>query len=393
MFFEGEHITGSLDLILQSGDPIHSISISIKGKLTTGPNIHDAQVFLDKMTLLWNRSMGNPRLPSCSSESPPKFTSKLLGDYYWPFSIHLPREVTLWSAEGLGEQNFRLPETFMERLTRASVHYEMTVLITRGILRSDSRIETKIAYFPCTRPSPPSRLQQIAYQQGSRLPGPESDPDGWFTHDLTVRGTLRGRAILANCQFSLARPLCYTRGGVIPLKITLETPDTGALTALAAPGAIRVVLKRTMHFPLASATSSDASGITLQTQTTEIAEAVWWPRNRGRGTEGIIEEEDEEVNLSHRCCLDGEIAIPREAKPNSSMAHFSIDYSVVFEPFAATGFYPAHDEPMVEEPIEVATLFPHGPRPRSCAPAGTRTIKKERKPSMIFLEPPSRIFV
>lgn len=53
------------------------------------------------------------------------------------------------------------------------------------------RVQTMIAYVPITRPTPPSPLRQLAYQENSPLLGPEADPQGW--EQLTpfvVRGTV-----------------------------------------------------------------------------------------------------------------------------------------------------------------------------------------------------------
>lgn len=64
--------------------------------------------------------------------------TKLLGHCVWKLSIVLPRAVTLPSS--LGEPGpFRLPETFLERHTRASIQYDLGILISRGKLRADSQ--------------------------------------------------------------------------------------------------------------------------------------------------------------------------------------------------------------------------------------------------------------
>ena len=88
-------------------------------------------------------------------------------------------------------RSFRLPETFLERQTRVSVQYDLTIIVSRGKLRADNRIKTAFGYVPSSRPDAPSLLRQIAYQQFLPVPGPLSDPEGWKTmRPVSVRGTM-----------------------------------------------------------------------------------------------------------------------------------------------------------------------------------------------------------
>jgi hypothetical protein len=59
------------------------------------------------------------------------------GRYAWPFSIPIPREVTLPMGGHLS--TFRLPESFLERQTRVTVLYEISVTVSRGMFRPDSQ--------------------------------------------------------------------------------------------------------------------------------------------------------------------------------------------------------------------------------------------------------------
>jgi hypothetical protein len=113
-----------------------------------------------------------------------------MGHCVWPLSIVLPRTMSVPS--GSGEMRpFRLPETFLERQTRVSVQYDLTIIVSRGKLRADNRIKTAFGYVPSTRPEAPSLLRQLAYQQFLPVPGPLSDPEGWKTmRPVAVRGTM-----------------------------------------------------------------------------------------------------------------------------------------------------------------------------------------------------------
>jgi len=66
------------------------------------------------------------------------------------------------------------------------------------------RIKTAFGYVPNTRPDPPSLLRQLAYQETSPLPGPESDPIGWKTlRPFVSRGVLfQNRAVGVQCTVS-----------------------------------------------------------------------------------------------------------------------------------------------------------------------------------------------
>jgi hypothetical protein len=84
--------------------------------------------------------MPNPR-DANSGAAGSHYHGKLSGDYHWPFSISLPKEVTLADpARKHGAvQTYRLPQTFLERTMRASVYYELCVHIARSTFRVDNK--------------------------------------------------------------------------------------------------------------------------------------------------------------------------------------------------------------------------------------------------------------
>jgi hypothetical protein len=45
-------------------------------------------------------------------------------------------------------------------------------------------------------------------------------------------------------------------------------------------------------------------------------------------------------------------------------------YFVVLFPFDAVGFDPADSHPLIEQPVEMTTLYGSGPRPKRFAPPG-----------------------
>lgn len=60
-------------------------------------------------------------------------------------------------------------------------------------------------FIPATRPDPPSRLRQLAYQENSPILGPEADPDGWKTASaIKIQGTLfSARDVEVICRVSV----------------------------------------------------------------------------------------------------------------------------------------------------------------------------------------------
>lgn len=176
------------------------------GRIITGSQIDDCFVFLNLTQPIWAKSKETPRIPSPSEGAS---STKLIGHCVWPLSIPLPRTATVPSGSG-EMRSFRLPETFLERNTRVSVQYDLTINILRGKLRTDNRfvliyfaihicnmriysarIKTAFGYIPSSRPEAPSILRQLAYQQFLPIPGPTTDPEGWKTlRPVTIRGTM-----------------------------------------------------------------------------------------------------------------------------------------------------------------------------------------------------------
>lgn len=152
-FLEGDKITGSVTLDLSSCEKILGVSIlvsavfrgvlhldfivQIRGQIITGPQNKDRLYFLDTSTPLWVKGMANPR-----DSDPVAHHGQLSGDYHWPFSISLPKEVTLPDPSGKPPgalKTYHLPQTFLERTTRASVYYELFVHIARSTFRVDNK--------------------------------------------------------------------------------------------------------------------------------------------------------------------------------------------------------------------------------------------------------------
>ncbi|KDR78972.1 hypothetical protein GALMADRAFT_63777 [Galerina marginata CBS 339.88] len=349
-FFEKENITGLLELEAERGDSIQAITATVTGRIITGSGVDDCFVFLNQTQPIWSKSSDSPRVPSPSGSTS---GNKLLGHCVWPLSITLARTATVPS--GSGElQSFRLPETFLERQTRVSVQYDLTIVVSRGMLRADNRIKTAFGYVPSSRPDPPSLLRQLAYQQFMPLPGPLSDPEGWKTlRPVAVRGTMfNTNRAEAKCTLSLAKPLCYARGTVLPCFLALEGREPRVLDMLAAPTSIVLSLRRRVRFYNKS--SSSRRDVAWNETVEDMGTAVWWPSTDSR---------------SDSTCryLEGEIRLAKDLRPTSEMGHFSISYAAVLCPFIAVGFS-SDSAALLSEPVEVATMHAKGPRTNAYSP-------------------------
>ncbi|KAJ6576648.1 hypothetical protein DFH09DRAFT_1361547 [Mycena vulgaris] len=362
-FVEGAPVTGEVRLDLESSDAIHAVLLSVKGQIITGATAREMVAFIDLPITLWSRSMGDPRQPGSNRNN--KWNEKLRGKYVWPFSISMPRTVSLPFCGR--DEVFRLPQTFFERHTRARIEYEVSVRFTRPKLRSDHRLTATLNYMSLSRPSSPSRLRQLAYQQHTALLGPDSDPEGWRTlPSVRTRGKLTStsRSVDANCKLSLATPLCYTRGTTIPCALVVECNDPEALELLTSPDAPVLRLRRNVRFHTgekAAAHFGDVPNKLVWKEELDHSEsATWWPAaDRALETDST----DTVAISAFRRMLKGEIHLKPDLIASSSIAHFRIEYSVVLFPFDSPGYNSLDSDPLIIEPVEIASEYAIGPRP------------------------------
>jgi hypothetical protein len=288
-----------------------------------------------------------------SSPSEGAAGNKLIGECIWPFSITLPKAINVPNSSG--EACFyRLPETFLERHTKVSVQYDFSVLISRGKLRASSSMTTAFGFISHSRPEQPSILRQLAYQEGTPLPGPSSDPDGWKSlQPVTSRGTMfKSHQVEVQCTLSLAKPVSYTRGGVLPLHLTLESRDKSALDAFSTPSSIVVALRRRVRYYHANC--SARQHVEWNEIEEDVGTAIWWPSHDDRS----------DHSTRH---MEGEIRLAKDLRPTSAMGHYSLSYSVVLCPFDIAHFS-SDSVSLLSEPVDIVTLYAKGPRPIAYSP-------------------------
>ncbi|KAG6812365.1 hypothetical protein H0H92_003176 [Tricholoma furcatifolium] len=334
-FFEKENINGSLEINADRGDSIHAVTATVTGRIITGANAGDSFTFLNQSLPIWSKSADVPRVPSLSEAAS---KNKLLGRCEWPLSIPIPRTVMAPNESG-SQQAYSLPETFLERRTTASI-----------------QIKTAFGYVPSTRPGQASMLRQIAYQQGTSLPGPNADPEGWKTlRPVSARAVMyRSQKVEVQCQLSLARPLSYTRGTTLPCFLTLQGTDANILDLFGTPSAVNVKLQRRVRFFSKNSPSPMGCFDPWSETMEDVGTASWWPSSSMNSRSGVRH-------------LEGEIQLSKDLRPTTSIGDFTISYQIALRPFTVP-HSSSESRSLLTEPVEIATMHAHGPRPKAYSP-------------------------
>ncbi|KAH8102043.1 hypothetical protein BXZ70DRAFT_999481 [Cristinia sonorae] len=363
--FEGEDITGEILLDLTREDSsIKGVVVSIIGQITT--SAIDMHPFLTLRQELWSADMGDP-----GQRRGAPFNGKLLGRYRWPFTFKIPPYVEFAGSSGSNE-TFRVPPSFSERMTRVHIQYQLIAVIRRGKFRIDNQLSTVFSFTPFIHPAPFTEARQEAYRHGHPIPGPDQDPEGWESlTSVDVGGTVFStRAVDAKCRLSLAKPLSYTRGTVIPCSLCIECSDAQALDLLSMPQAIDIRLLRHISKVttevVSKSTGKSKYAVDFEQTAQEIRSAVWW-----------LSYDD-----SYRRVLCGEIHLPKDLKPNCRIGKFdlhvrsipsdcSLSYTVEMFPMKAIAFS-SHETTaaaLLVQPVEIVTAYSAGPRPRTYSPS------------------------
>ncbi|TFK28967.1 hypothetical protein FA15DRAFT_611102 [Coprinopsis marcescibilis] len=304
-----------------------------------------------------------------------------------------------------------LPQSFLEKNVSANVQYELTVYISHGRFRADNKLKTQVMYSPHSWPPPSSSSRQESYRAGGPVLGPLLDPSGWRSlAPVSIIGDFVGlKQTEVRCTLSLAKPLAYARGTVIPCHLVLECANASVLKHVASPQNPCVTLSRLIRYCQEASTSSKhsvlddkydpkeqvfeyASPFTdLRTTATSfgdhpgsvvhptsnsthkdiIGKAVWWvpPNDVPQGP-----------NLRH---LEGEIHLPSDLQPSCGFAPFSIQYFVELFSFQTNAFLPVINtggldlkgQAYVKERVAITSMCnPDEPVPRrSTQPIGERS--------------------
>ncbi|PPR00484.1 hypothetical protein CVT24_004539 [Panaeolus cyanescens] len=238
-----------------------------------------------------------------------------------------------------------LPPSSLDNEIPATVQYEANLIVTHGLFRSETKITAGITFVPTVTPLPLPLERRLVYEaargsdQGVIIPGPITDPTGWFAlPSRTLTGLVNNtqKPVKIKCELYIAQPLSYSSSSFIPCFLSLSSDDSRVLDALCVPSCPQVHLIRKIRHPThnpANNVGESANMIPLQgfsaagtfdllgkvqhvTTTTLVAQAIWWkpPKN--------IEQS------AFRRSLAGEIHFVRGLVPSSSCSFFSVEYFV-----------------------------------------------------------------
>ncbi|GJJ15594.1 hypothetical protein Clacol_009872 [Clathrus columnatus] len=342
-FFQGDLISGTVELDLEKTESFLAITLEVRGEsLAVG---QEPIPFYSEVLPLW----------SSNSNHPGPTSPKLKGEYIWPYSVKLPDKIAVPSVPKGPTMDYSLPP-ITERASPAYLEYKIIVTFKRGLLRANSTLVTLFAYLPRITPLACSSLRQLAYQENNTPPPPKIDPEGW--HDLgskSVTGIVfETRQVDVSAVFFLAKPLSYTRGLFIPFSLTLSCPDTQALDLFTGRGSLDIKLNRSLSV---GATASQAKVPGQRTDTTfhiTVAEGIYWLA-------------DGNVLDSETRRLEGEIPLKPDLKPTFVFPNVTVKYTVTFA-LTVAGFVVLSNNgeaPVYEQEVEITTLMPPGAVPRS----------------------------
>ncbi|KAF8523602.1 hypothetical protein JB92DRAFT_2884404 [Gautieria morchelliformis] len=340
-FIQGEPIAGTVELSLEKTDHIQAVTVEVQGvAFAVG---QEPLQFLKKEITLWSTSMGDPRTGNTGIGS-----SKLKGDYVWPFSIALPDTVATSAVKRGPLSVYPLPPSFSARADGTSLcylEYKVVATIRRGRLRVDHSLSTTITYLPRSRPAAPSVLRQLAYREETALPGPGGDPEGWEIkgpQSVTGVGQVKVTGL-----FALAKPLCYTRGTSIPFWVTLSCSDIHALDLSGGRVPVSIHLVRVLSMGPDATDEQILPGKDVFEE--QVGKGICWPS-----------EDDNDRSETRE--LVGEIPLADSLMPSFVFPRVTIRYRV-----GLTVMVPGCIATALPE-VEIATDLASGPTPRSRVP-------------------------
>ncbi|KAF5360495.1 hypothetical protein D9756_004927 [Leucocoprinus leucothites] len=364
-FVEGDTISGVVELDATKTSSVKEVLVEIQAGATVVAQ--EEEIFLSLKETLWT-----------SHAAGAGSSRKLKGLSKWSFNFILPKEVGVVGPHGR-KGFYQLPPSFSERASPAYLDYRIVVKIRRGGLRVSQKLTTTFIYQPITFPgSSMSPLMKLASAEGSPLPNPKQDAEGWqVLPKLKLEGVLFGvRRVEVQCQLAIANPLEYALGSPLLLYLVIESEDEQALNVLTSPTAVRVDLVRAMS------TGSDATAEKPERRsnnffTSALSRGYFW---------GV----DEAGCGPNRKVLHGEIDLEAKLKPTFVFPRLSIEYTVNFVGFEATGWatesQSSKGTTMLSEPVKVTSRQLAGSVTRSTAPPGYRKPEVDYNKSLGYLE-------
>ncbi|KDQ57345.1 hypothetical protein JAAARDRAFT_194490 [Jaapia argillacea MUCL 33604] len=334
-FRDGEAITGSIEVGFPKPETVEAIEVGAECRVwdSTYYTILDGDKILDVHTTVWPAKISSPssNSPLVSSPTTKHRPEKLQGRLSFPFSLELPRQLTL--KKGMTATQYYLPPTFRESGSPFMTQYSLVARIRRGIFHTDYQLSMIFIYAPSLQPSPAAPLRQTARLDDKHLLGIEDESEGWMTlNPVVIQGTMFGlRPIQMEVTLSVAAPLSYTSGSVVLCSLTLDSADGEALDLLSSPTIPKVCIRRQFYSPPYKFHADD-----------DVAHAVW-------------RHKESSMQTLQKRYLEGEIRLPVDLKSNCVFRDFTISYSLAMLPFEAAGFsWQGKHEPFLTQAVEIS---------------------------------------
>ncbi|KAH9986499.1 hypothetical protein BJV77DRAFT_1080464 [Russula vinacea] len=363
LFFEGDTITGEVQLDLAKAKTLKGLTITVRAGTTAVGQ--EEELFLDITEPVWT--------PASSCEG------KVVGQHRFPFSITLPRDATIAPVPKAAPKCFSLPPTFSERASPAYIDYRLFVTVRRGRLRVDKQLSTNFAFLPRTVAKPPSPLRALAYAEGGVILGPHADPEGWKVFDpVTITGTLfKAREVSVDCTLAVATPFTFASNSPIPLFLTLHGTDMTALDMFAS--APNLCLLRTIAIG-SEAVEERGPRRSNNTFVSSVASAVFWPHDTGASPDRLERDTAAEVATGNpdTRTLRGELYVPKGSKQSFTFPRFDCSYSIAFLPPQVDGFVPltAPEDPLLTESVTITMASAPGVIPSSQMPPSYEVLNE-----------------
>ncbi|KAL7279161.1 hypothetical protein ACG7TL_007001 [Trametes sanguinea] len=359
-FYQNAPIVGSVELNLDKETLVDEVSIALYGRLSIFS--HSASNFLSTVKTLYSAAESHADV-----DSPSMFSAKrgrLQGKQTWPFSLRLPKGVSILSSitdDGTAErENYRLPATFSDERAKVNIEYLLVARVSRGGFKGTSKLTIPITYMPLARPCRPTISRQLAYHESGPLPGPDRDPDGWKAIPPILQHGMLFKTIpvVAECTLHVSRPLSYTRGGLIHLLLSIHSVNDQFLD-LISPQSIQFQLVQHLTFgsPPQETRFSKRLSAQMTVKRIERATASWW-RSPSVGVSNTTRT------------FAGELLIPEDLVPACRILHYGHEYELCLYPLRAVGYTPSTptNTALVSVPVGIVTAFAQGPPPLSYIP-------------------------
>ncbi|KAJ3778086.1 hypothetical protein FB446DRAFT_27830 [Lentinula raphanica] len=337
-FMAGDKVAGVVQISVNNGEDVRAVQISLKGRVLTGRTSDAVCTFLDIRETLWTEESGPLETHTTPTNG---------GDYSWPYSLVLPKDVVISQVDGEKEQAFPLPHTFAEPGVPARVQYELEVFLRQGKWKRNRRLVTEVGCFQGNQ----TRIRSGYIPSISSVQFAEADGvTCWKALNFDLEGIVsqfQSRTAHFSCTLSLKDPLCYTRGSYIPLLLKIRSQDRQALELISSPDTVAVELNRRINYKDVQMCGGKSSRWSSVVETVGVG--TW----KFHGD--ILLEEP--VLSEYRSTLIGKVKLRRDLAPSCVIANMAIEYFISVHPFSSPAFQPKDNKTgsLLSQAVQITT--------------------------------------